>query len=150
MFLSTELDYLVIWNFIVQKNKKHLEYIFNKQKILSNFFNENIIIFEKIGKLLFKWLDIIYNINSGLWKIKYIFSNDNVLKINFIENNVIWYRKNILLIFKWKFEEKIKNTIINNSKLNKSNIYKLLSLYYKDLINDRQTDIIVRENNFIL
>ncbi len=149
MFLSTDLDYLVIWNYIVKKDKIIDKYKFNINKSYFEFFKNNIIVFEKIWDLVLKWLKINHKIKQKTWVVEYIFKTGSI-EISFVENNVIWKRKNILLNFKWNFKKENKNVIINNTKINKNKIYKLLSIYYKDFINNKDTKIIISENNFTL
>lgn len=72
MFLSTNLDYLVIWDYLVSKEKKYLEYKFNKNefekiydKKLKQSKNNNLR-WETLLKLL--WVSKLgFNYNYNIW-----------------------------------------------------------------------------------
>jgi len=80
MFLATDLDYLVIWNYLISKEKKYLEYKFEKRFYEESFENNinkaknNNIRWETILKLL--WIKKLwFNYNYDIWdkwiKLKY-------------------------------------------------------------------------------
>jgi hypothetical protein len=96
MFLSTELDYLIIWDYMVFKKKVFSEFTFSEEKSYWKLFNIDDRILEKLNK-------------------------------------------------------DIKEKIINNLKINKNFISKLLLTYYNDFVEENNVvDIIITNNNFKL
>ncbi len=110
MFLATDLDYLFIWDFLLSKEQKKLEYKFDKNKV-NNEFNKKIkqsknnnIRWETMLKLL--WISKLwFNYNYDIWDkwilftwkdIKFIIE---ILKESKEYNFVIW--KIWLLIENW-------------------------------------------------
>ncbi len=130
MFLATDIDYLVIWNYLVSKEKKYLEYRFDKryyEKLFDNKIEQvknNNIRWETILKLL--WIkNLWFNYNYDIWD-KWIKLNNNDLKI-IIEIVKSWFEYYykvdniwIRIIEKWinkKLLEIIKIFLKKNSKI---------------------------------
>ena len=86
MFLAKDLDYLFIWDYLVSKDKKYLEYKFDKDKVNKNFEDKlkqsknNNIRWETILKLL--WISKIwFNYNYDIWDkwIKLIYKDLKII-----------------------------------------------------------------------
>lgn len=150
MFLSTELDYLIIWDFIVSKEKIFSEFTFSEEKSYWKLFNRDDRILEKLNNYILKEINFIYRRSFKKWKIE--FENDkDKFSISLVEFNVIWNKKNILLNFETKINREEKEKIIKNLKINKNFISKLLLTYYNDFIEENNVvDIIIENNNFKL
>lgn len=98
MFLSTDLDYLVIWNFIVRKNKIFDEFKFN-------------LLDYKIDELKKYWRDsgkYFKDVYINVWKIfhKLLFDNNEFIKISYTDifNDYIFefnYKWEIIIITIW-------------------------------------------------
>ncbi len=148
MFLSTDLDYLVMWNYVVSKKKKYDKYIFSLNNEYCKFFNNDSRILSKLGEIIFntdnyKWLFL-------NWFIE--FEKDNYkFTLSLIEYNIIWNKKKLLINFITKIGDNEKKYIMNNIKINKDIISKLLLLYYNDFIEvENVVEIIYDNNNFKL
>ena len=119
MFLATNLDHLFIWDFLVSKNSKYLEYKFNKDTINKNFENRlkqsyyNNFRWDSLLKLLWIskfWFNYNYNIGDKWIKLKYknleiiieLIWNKKYYKIFwkvwFLINHLTWYEKLIRII----------------------------------------------------
>jgi hypothetical protein len=130
MFLVTDIDYLVIWDYLVSKEKKYLEYSFDKRYYKVLFDNKikqaknTNIRWESILKLL--WIKKIwFNYNYDIWD-KWIELKYKTLEvvIEILNTNVNYYEvvNNIWIriIKLWenkKILEIIKIFLKKNSKL---------------------------------
>jgi len=149
MFLSTKLDYLVLWDYLVSKQKVFKEFVFSKEKSYEKLFNYNKVILEKLNTIILKDIKP-YNNYFEKWKIYYKNDKDK-FSIYLTEYNVIWNKKNILINFESKLDKKEEEKIIENIINNKKQISKLLVIYYNDFLNDEDVlKINISYNNFKL
>jgi len=137
LFLSTDLDYLIIWKYILEKKQKYLEYKFDYDNNLFTILFDDVyerktylIIREYLEKIFFKNMDIGFSFIKK-YKCSYILEINNIkVNINFLyfqNNSNLWYyfkHKNISYNFSWNnivFDsnldtilKKINYIIINN------------------------------------
>ena len=150
MFLSTEIDYMAVGDFILSKKNVYNRFKFQKRTEYQKYFNRDKRIKQKLKELLLKWEKQDTKSSFYLWKV--YFQNKMVkMSLSLVQESVIWNNKNILLNFESKVDEKLRENVIKNIFTNKNSISKLLLLYYNDFINENDIkDIIVRDNNFTL
>ena len=99
LFLSTDLDYLIMDNYLISKSKKYTEFKFDFNNVLFN-----IIPNEALKKKYLKYRDILWKILFE-WKYesKFIFRGLNVYsyKIKDLIVNIIYENNNIYLQLEW-------------------------------------------------
>jgi hypothetical protein len=150
MFLSTELDKMIIWDFLLSKDKVYNEFEFSKTKEYNKFFNSDMRVKQGVGRLIFVWMNDDFESSFHLWKI--YFENKSVkMSLSLVQESVIWNNKNILVNFESRVDRGLQEWIMRNVFASKDKISKLLLFYYNDFINEHDIrDIIVTVNNFIL
>ncbi len=136
MFLATDMDYLFIWDYIVSKEKKYLEYKFNKdiiekefEKTLKKSKNNNIR-GNTILKLL--WISKLwFSYNYDIWDkwIKLIYK-DQIIQVEVIIEGKNYYKKFWkigLLVKEWNSDfSKILQIIEIYLNNNKDTIFSLI------------------------
>ncbi len=149
MFIATELDNLIIWDFIVSKKKKDEKLAFAREDSYSKLFNEDKNKLKEIKDIISKNINLKLENKYKNWKI--IFKGKNIkFSISLIENNIIWNKKKILLNFE-TIKEIMKEKIIKNLENNINKIWLILLYYYNDFIyTDDITGIIINNNNLEL
>jgi hypothetical protein len=136
MFLSTDLDYLVIWNYLVIKDKKYLEYKFKKKEFEKEYDKKlkqsknNNLRGETLLKLL--WISKLwFNYNYNIWDKWIQLSYKNILEIvveikNEKEEYSNEYEYIWLKILHWWDNNKILEIVRIFMKKNKKNIFNLI------------------------
>ena len=148
LFLSTDLDYLIIWDYLLSKNKKYLEYKFNFSENLFNILFESInlnkdiylknrellrkvLFWDRCKNFYFSYLDkYSYNLWNNLIINFFVINKNN--KNYYFKYKIIWYN------FSWKI---IKNDLIEllSKKINFliiNNYEKILPLFIELENND--------------
>ncbi|MFA5917171.1 MAG: carbamoyltransferase C-terminal domain-containing protein [Candidatus Gracilibacteria bacterium] len=150
MFLSTELDKMIIGDFLLSKDKVYNEFEFSKTKEYNKFFNSDMRVKQGVGRLIFVGMNDDFESSFHLGKI--YFENKSVkMSLSLVQESVIGNNKNILVNFESRVDRGLQEGIMRNVFASKDKISKLLLFYYNDFINEHDIrDIIVTVNNFIL
>jgi len=124
MFISSDIDYLVIWSFLVKKDKNFLNYKYDENIQINNFelklsqAKNNNIRWELILKLL--WISKLgFEYNYESWTKWVLLKHNNLLiTIEIINKDTIYYKKawEIWVLYSWY-----------DDNLNK--IFKIIEIY---------------------
>lgn len=124
MFLATDLDYLFIWDYLVSKDKKYLEYKFDIARIEHNFSinlnksKNNNLRWETLLKLL--WISKLwFNYNYDIWDKWIKFKKWDFEIIIEIKKENITYYKDFWYIW----------TIVNIDDLQYKKILKIITIF---------------------